>query len=78
MEELTWEKKIKTKDVAKLLNTSVLQIQGSIRFRMMDIGFYMKKPGAVRGSYVIVPSKLAAQLNITEKELKQKLEAVGW
>jgi hypothetical protein len=71
-------KRIKTKHVAELMGTTIFQIQGSMQLNLLDIGVYKKKPGAERGSYIIIPSRLAAEMKITEQELFERLEQIGW
>ena len=51
------------------MGTTIFQIQGSMQLNLLDIGVYKKKPGAERGSYIIIPSRLAAEVKITEQEL---------
>jgi len=71
-------KRIKTKHVAQLMGTTIFQVQGSMQLHLIDIGAYKKKPGAERGSYIIIPSRLAAEMKITEEELFERLEKIGW
>ena len=65
--------KITTKQAAQLLGTTQYSINRGLEYKTLDIGWFTRVKGAIRGQPHIVPEKLAKELNITVEELENRI-----
>jgi len=69
-------KNIKVIEVAAMIGKPKECIYGMIQAGVVDFGVYYKKEGSNRGTYIVLPGRLAEFMCITLQELIHVLEEI--